>query len=95
LGVLRGLFWPTNTTSSQHSPFFVEVRINALAEPAFLMTPAQALLPENLAEAAPLDGNALHFREIGHQGVERPGVKGLIELSRRSQGRLKVDPYLL
>jgi hypothetical protein len=44
---------------------------------------------------APLDGNALHFREIGHQGVERPGVKGLIELSRRSQGRLKVDPYLL
>lgn len=59
------------------------------------MSPAQPLLAENLAQAAPLDGNALHLGEEDHQAVERPGVKGLIQLCRRGQGNLQDSPYLM
>lgn len=71
-----------------------EVGINPLAEPALLMPPAQALMPEDLAQATSFDGDAFDFAEIDYEAIQCPRVKWLIQLSRRGQSGLKHNPNL-
>src|SRR5262245_23675008 len=67
--------------------FFGKVGIDSLAEPGLLMAPLQPLVHEDLAEAAPLDRDALLFVEIGLQTIDRPGAEGQTQAIRLGQGR--------
>jgi hypothetical protein len=49
------------------------------------MTPAQSLMPENLAEAATFDRDALDLTQIGNQPIQRPGTEGQIQFIWRRQ----------
>jgi hypothetical protein len=50
--------------------------IAPLAEPRLLMAPTQALGYEDLADAAPLDRDALLLVEVGPQAVQCPEAEG-------------------
>jgi hypothetical protein len=56
--------------------FFGEVGVDLLrAKPGFLFSPAQALLQEDLAQAAALDGNVLVLVQVGGQPVQAPAAE--------------------
>jgi hypothetical protein len=57
--------------------FFGEVGVDPLgAKPGFFFSPAQALLQQDLAHAAALDGDLLVLVEIGGQPGQAPAAEG-------------------
>jgi hypothetical protein len=52
---------------------FGKGRIDPLAEPGLGLAPAQALLKQDLVDAAALNGDALRLMQVDRQPVERPG----------------------
>ena len=68
-------------------PFFGELGIDPLAEPGLLMPPLQPLIDEDLADAAPLDRDALPLVEVISQAVERPAAEGQAQALRVGQRR--------
>jgi hypothetical protein len=55
---------------------FGEVGIDPRAEPGLLVSPPQALIREDLVDAAALDRDALLLVEVGLQTIERPATEG-------------------
>jgi hypothetical protein len=51
------------------------------------MSPPQALGPQQLVDAAPLDRDALVLVEVDMQAIERPAAKRQVQLLRVGQGR--------
>jgi hypothetical protein len=56
--------------------FLGEVGVDLLgAKPGFLFSPAQALLQEDLAHAAALEGDLLVLVQVGGQSVQAPAAE--------------------
>ncbi len=58
------------------SPFLREVGIDSLAEPDFLLAPAQSLLLQDLEDARSLYAKTQDLLYIGGQPLERPTTEG-------------------
>jgi hypothetical protein len=71
--------------SSAMTPFFGEVGVHPFAEPCLLLPPAEALLDEDFADAAPLHGQGLLLVEVDLEAVHRPRAEGQAERLRVRQ----------
>ena len=67
--------------ASQGAPFFGEVGIDPLAKPGLVAAPAQALLQQDLIDAAALHRDPLVLGQVGRQPIQRPAGE------RQLQGR--------
>ncbi len=70
------LHWGTVAQALEGSPFLREVGIDSLAEPGFLLAPAQSLLLQDLKDARSLYANTQDLLYIGRQPLEGPTAEG-------------------